>query len=131
MKYQISNAHTAGITCVAVIQNSGIIITGSLDTFIKSWNATDGSEISVFYGHEESVNSLFIMLDDTILSGGGDATVRTWLGSCNSGGGYCNKNSNSPITCDGGFYCPSNYTTPISCGTGRFCPKVSISLSNE
>ena len=59
--------------------NPNIVVSGSDDKTIKTWDITSGSCLSILRGHTDIVGSVCFSSDGKQLtSGSGDTTVRNW-----------------------------------------------------
>ena len=76
MVYLSSNS----VYCVAFKpDNPNVVVSGSRDTTIKTWDITSGSCLSTLSGHSDDVYSVAWSPDGTKLaSGSSDDTVRIW-----------------------------------------------------
>jgi WD40 repeat protein len=54
------------------------VYSGSNDTTIRVWSATDGAHLQTLTGHTKAVFALALGPDGNLFSGSGDATVRVW-----------------------------------------------------
>ena len=71
--------HRSAISSVAVSSNGHKVASGSLDGFIKLWDADSGREIKTLEGHQGSVQGLAFSPDGKQLASiGRDRTLRTW-----------------------------------------------------
>ncbi len=58
------------------------IASGSYDSTVQVWNATDGSNVYIYKGHPDSVDSVVWSPDGKrIASGSRDNTVQVWVAS--------------------------------------------------
>ena len=69
-----------GVTCVAFKpDNPNIVVSGSYDETIKTFDITSGSCLSTLRGHTDVVSSVCFSSDGKKLtSGSEDSTVRNW-----------------------------------------------------
>ena len=69
-----------GVTCVAFKpDNPNIVVSGSYDETIKTFDITSGSCLSTLRGHDRKVLSVSWSPDGTQLASGSvDSTVRLW-----------------------------------------------------
>eukprot|EP00470_Lotharella_oceanica_P003213 CAMPEP_0170173600 /NCGR_PEP_ID=MMETSP0040_2-20121228/6883_1 /TAXON_ID=641309 /ORGANISM="Lotharella oceanica, Strain CCMP622" /LENGTH=308 /DNA_ID=CAMNT_0010414855 /DNA_START=198 /DNA_END=1124 /DNA_ORIENTATION=+ len=73
------NGHTALICCAQFAKKTSMIVTGSADKTLKTWDLETGKVLMTFEGHTEWVSSVCFGIDDTVLySGSWDATIRMW-----------------------------------------------------
>ncbi len=91
----VFSSHTKAITCLQIITPENIILTGSKDYTLKSWNLpnfksdhsyyftkslSDNNKqylLHTFHGHTDSVNAL-ASSGKTLISGSDDGTIRIW-----------------------------------------------------
>lgn len=65
--------------CSAMIKNPRLLVSGSLDTNVKVWDARMKSCISTFKGHNEQITCVDISPDSlNVVSGSMDGTVKLW-----------------------------------------------------
>jgi len=78
----IIKAHKAPVTCLLFINDSAksVLISGSVDTTIKIWNAEDNSFncINILFGHVDSITCIIFHKKGIIISGGLDKNLRVW-----------------------------------------------------
>lgn len=55
----------------------GTLVSGSLKD-ITNWDPANGELLRTFVGHTDSVNSLAVLKDGTLISGSQDKTIRVW-----------------------------------------------------
>jgi serine/threonine protein kinase len=72
-----SSGHTKRINDLAWLPESDVLLSASEDTFIDSWNATDGSLLRKF-PHDSPVSVLLPLTPKTFASGCRDGGVRIW-----------------------------------------------------
>ncbi len=71
--------HGEGVNCVAISGDSKLIASGSwYESIIKLWCANTGQHVCTFQGHEEGVHSLDFKDQSTLVSAGGDMTIKVW-----------------------------------------------------
>lgn len=71
--------HCGPVWSAAFSPDATKILTGSLDTTARLWDANTGKVLRVFQGHEENVTSVAFSPDGTkILTGSDDKTARLW-----------------------------------------------------
>ena len=71
--------HTYMVESVAFSLNGKYILTGSLDTTAKLWEAASGRLVRTFSGHQGAVESVAISPDGKyVLTGGSDKTAKLW-----------------------------------------------------
>jgi WD40 repeat protein/class 3 adenylate cyclase len=71
--------HDAGVTDAAFSPTGDRIVTASFDKTARVWNAQDGSEITVFRGHQDAVERVtFSPGGSRVVTGARDGTVRVW-----------------------------------------------------
>lgn len=67
--------HSGSVTALAA--SSSVVVSGSVDRTIITWDAGSGAQLRVLRGHELSVTTLSVD-DVTFASGGADGQVRMW-----------------------------------------------------
>ncbi len=73
------HGHTDAVYAVAWSPDRNRIASGSGDSTVQVWNATDGSNVFTYTGHTEIVNAVTWSPDGTrIASGSYDKTVQVW-----------------------------------------------------
>jgi WD40 repeat protein len=73
------SAHTARITCLAWDESGNFAVSGSLDTNVMVWSVQDpGKRIKALNAHKDGVTGVAWEKADTVLSTGGDASVKVW-----------------------------------------------------
>ncbi|KAI6649185.1 hypothetical protein LOD99_11554 [Oopsacas minuta] len=74
-------AHNQPIRCLALLQNDQMFVTGSDDTFLKTWNVASSRNCGTMSGHIGPIASVSV-LGDIFLSSSLDGTVKTWTKEC-------------------------------------------------
>jgi WD40 repeat protein len=76
----IYGSHTGPVTSLAVAPKSPLMVSGSADRSVRTWNLTKGGKVvAAFDGHTDAVNAVAISADQKwIISGSDDATIRLW-----------------------------------------------------
>src|SRR5262249_41635743 len=75
----ILKGHQGPVLSVAVMPDSGRIVSGSADNTVRIWDAKTFVELAQLKGHEGSVLSVAVTPDGSrIISGSADKTVRVW-----------------------------------------------------
>jgi WD40 repeat protein len=80
----IMEGHNDGVTCVSVMPDSRVV-SGSIDTTLRIWEATTGVCERVLEGHTDRVSCVVALSNTSIVSGSHDATLRVWdtaTGTC-------------------------------------------------
>lgn len=73
------STHTARITAVAWNDSEEFAASGSLDTNVYVWSvANPGKRVKTLNAHKDGVNGVAWVGKDTVLTTGGDATVKVW-----------------------------------------------------
>jgi WD40 repeat protein len=73
------SAHTARITCLAWDQSGNFAASGSLDTSVMVWSVQDpGKRTKALNAHKDGVTGVAWEKAGTVLSTGGDASVKLW-----------------------------------------------------
>ncbi|KAF2274781.1 WD repeat-containing protein 2 [Westerdykella ornata] len=73
------SAHTARITCLAWDRTGNFAASGSLDTNVMVWSVEEpGKRIKALNSHKDGVTGVAWEKADTVLSTGGDASVKVW-----------------------------------------------------
>ena len=62
---------------MTVLKN-GYLISGSLDTTIKTWKLNDGIEIRTLAEHRGPILGLTVLDNGFIVTGSNDATIKIW-----------------------------------------------------
>ena len=76
---RILNRHTDSVRSVAWSPDGSQIVSGSVDTTVRIWDATTGENTRTLNGHTGSVESVAWSPDGSqIVSGSNDNTVRIW-----------------------------------------------------
>lgn len=71
--------HTQHVRSVCVSPDGSRIISGSLDSTVRVWDAVSGACVSTLEGRTSSVSSLCVSPDGSrIISGSGDGIMRVW-----------------------------------------------------
>ena len=71
--------HLGKINSICVSNDNKRVFTGSLDTTVKVWDLSTGTELTTLRAHKGSVNSVAITSDNRrIITGGADAQVIIW-----------------------------------------------------
>ncbi|NEP39779.1 MAG: tetratricopeptide repeat protein [Okeania sp. SIO2G4] len=72
-------AHSEGVSCLAISPDGQILASGSYDDTIKLWQLSTGEEISTFTGHSDDVESVAFNPNGEILASGSyDHTIKLW-----------------------------------------------------
>ena len=72
--------HNGDVTSLAFARDGRSLVSGSCDTLVKRWDASDWTLASTLKGHESDVNSVSTSGNgELIASGSTDWTVRVWL----------------------------------------------------
>ncbi len=72
-------AHSEGVSCLAISPDGQILASGSYDDTIKLWRLSTGEEISTLTGHSDDVESVAFHPDGEILASGSyDRTIKLW-----------------------------------------------------
>jgi WD40 repeat protein len=75
----VLRGHIKPVTCVSVVPNSRMLISGSEDNTIRVWDVGNSQEIAVLTGHEDAVQSIAVAPDGSrFFSGSWDGTLRAW-----------------------------------------------------
>jgi WD40 repeat protein/transcriptional regulator with XRE-family HTH domain len=76
---QIFTGHTDGLYAVAYSPDGKTVLTGSIDTTARLWDAETGAELRRFIGHKAAVEAVAFSPDGRYVATGGlDATARLW-----------------------------------------------------
>jgi WD40 repeat protein len=77
---KIAKAHTSDIYSLAADENTGRLLSGSIDKTLKFWNMLNGWDCSkVIEGHFDSIRCIILSEDNQYLfSGGYDNVVKIW-----------------------------------------------------
>lgn len=80
LKYDSWRFHSAKVTCLAWTPSSQQLASGSLDTNIIVWSlAKPETRVTIRAAHPmSSVNKVFWLTDNQLLSAGGDTALRAW-----------------------------------------------------
>ena len=71
--------HNGDVTSLAFARDGRSLVSGSCDTLVKRWDASDWTVASTLKGHESDVNSVSTSANgELIASGSTDWTVRVW-----------------------------------------------------
>ncbi|NET24110.1 tetratricopeptide repeat protein [Okeania sp. SIO1I7] len=72
-------AHSEGVSCLAISPDGQILASGSYDDTVKLWQLSTGAEISTFTEHSDDVESVVFHPDGEILASGSyDRTIKLW-----------------------------------------------------
>ncbi|MGD1807128.1 tetratricopeptide repeat protein [Dapis sp. BLCC M126] len=72
-------AHSEGVSCLAISPDGQILASGSYDDTIKLWHLGTGEEIATLVGHSDDVESVAFHPDSQILASGSyDRTIKLW-----------------------------------------------------
>lgn len=74
------DGHTAPVAGLAASPGGKLLASASWDGSIRLWDMPAGTERSVLKGHRGNVNAVAFLNDETLISGGYDATLRLWSG---------------------------------------------------
>lgn len=73
------SAHTARVTSIAWDESGQYAASGSLDTNVYVWSLVDpGKRTKALNAHKDGVTGVAWASPETVLSAGGDATVKVW-----------------------------------------------------
>eukprot|EP01102_Stenamoeba_stenopodia_P003125 TRINITY_DN13058_c0_g1_i1.p1 TRINITY_DN13058_c0_g1~~TRINITY_DN13058_c0_g1_i1.p1 ORF type:complete len:617 (+),score=88.99 TRINITY_DN13058_c0_g1_i1:171-2021(+) len=68
--------HTGPIWCLAIL-DGGLLISGSSDTTLKTWDLNTFKCRSTFYGHQDIVHAV-VVVGRTVISGSADRNIKVW-----------------------------------------------------
>lgn len=110
----VLSGHTNGISDVAISPDSNWIISASMDTTLRMWDARSGSQMQILSGHTAYVNACAISpKGDWIVSASGKE-VRIWEAASGRGLHTIKGFAYEVISC-----AVSPDSKLIACGTGR------------
>ena len=72
------DGHAGTVYAVALSPDGQRLASGSLDGSARVWDVETGRELAQFRGHSGPALAVTWQDDDTVLSGGADATIRRW-----------------------------------------------------
>ena len=76
-KTSYSDIHDDVVTCIEKVSN-GNLISGSLDSTLRIWDANSGQLYRVFEGHTHEVVSIIELHNGNIASASHDNTINVW-----------------------------------------------------
>jgi WD40 repeat protein len=95
--------HPGPVTAVCFDRNAEHAFGASSDNGIHQWNIADGSEVRVLAGHGGAISSL-LSVQDLVVSGAADNTVRSWNATTGAAAGNINNTAavtSLAVTSDG------------------------------
>lgn len=76
-KNSFTSIHDDEVSCIEKLSN-GNLISGSLDSTVRIWDANTGQLFRVFEGHTHEVSQILELRNGNIASASHDNTINVW-----------------------------------------------------
>ncbi|KAI4389565.1 hypothetical protein MLD38_001780 [Melastoma candidum] len=70
--------HSDAVSCLSLDEEHGLLYSASWDRTIKVWRVSDSKCLESIQAHNDAVNSVVVSVDEIVLSGSADGTVKVW-----------------------------------------------------